>query len=380
MEISYNVISLIDILGVVQGLLFGSMLVSVHSKKNRPTLFLGLFILLFSLEPLPSILQDLGILLQEPRLELLPVNFHFLAYPLLYIYIQKISILDNERPSYWTLIPGGLECIMGGWLFLLPVATKLRIKDSSFMAIYFLLGLCYTVYISVLILRWINKHGRELENQYAFMLSKTLNWSRMFVYASIGFHVLLFLIFFTDSSGLYLITSILNVILIYWISYQGIVQGKVLSLVGSETRTPDEPGNDGKIPLPMAELPSITPQMHQRFMAVEEVQQTLATVADYIASSKCYIKDDLTIVDLAEAIDIHPKRISHAINSELDTNFNTYINTFRIAYAKKLLKNRSTDHLSVEGIGLDAGFHSKTSFYTAFKRQVGTTPAKYRSN
>ncbi|MEX0316203.1 MAG: hypothetical protein AB3N18_18630, partial [Allomuricauda sp.] len=82
MEFSYNIISIIDILGVIQGLLFGVMLLFMHSKKNKPTLFLGLFILLFSLEPIPNLLEDMGVLLQYPILELPPIHFHFLAYPL----------------------------------------------------------------------------------------------------------------------------------------------------------------------------------------------------------------------------------------------------------------------------------------------------------
>ncbi len=383
MNLSNSFVSFIDALGVVQGLSFGVMLILLHSRKNKPTRFLGIFIILFALEPITNILNDTGILEQYPEWELFPVGFHFLAYPLLYIYIQKISIFGNKQPSYWTLIPGVVEFLAASVVFCLPYETKLQIKDSSFAVLYFFSGLCYAFFIAYLILKHIHQHSRELENQYTSIHSKTLNWSKWFTYLSIVFHMLILLNFFIDSHLWYILITVINVILIYWVSYKGITQENVTALIWinskrgtSEQTTPilRKKNKTSNEPL------NITPQLTQSLMTSEEALETYQTVEDFVKSSKCYTNDKLTIIDVAEATNMHPKRISFAINSVKSLNFNNYINSFRIELAKELLKSEGTKNLSIEGIGFEAGFHSKTTFYSAFRRFEDMTPAQYKSS
>lgn len=380
MEFSYNFVSLIDTLGVIQGVLFGLMLLFLHSKSNKPTLFLGLFILLFALEPIPNILEDLEVLKQYPKWELFPVNFHFLAYPLFYIYIQKISILKNEKSSYWTLIPGLIEIFATFIIFVLPVTTKLQLKDSPYATFYFVMGLLYTCYICFLILKWIRSHGKEVAEQYSTTNRKTLEWSRWFIYISIIFHLLLLSSYFIDNLALYVFVSILNVILIYWVSFKGIAQQNVIALIWASPDVTREEEVNIPYKNQHKEQLNITSNSNNNSLTVEEVSEILETVTEYMLSSECYINDKLTIIDVAEAVNIHPKRISHSLNSKLNVNFNRFINSYRIEKAKKLLKSDSTKNLSVEGIGFEVGFRSKTSFYSAFKKIVGTTPAKYKNS
>jgi len=51
------------------------------------------------------------------------------------------------------------------------------------------------------------------------------------------------------------------------------------------------------------------------------------------------------------------------------------VNLFRIEAAKKLLQANSK--LTIEAIGQECGFKSKSSFYSAFKKRTGTTPSKF---
>jgi len=379
MKETFNLVSLLDTLGLVQGLLLGVMLIVIHSRRRKAVVYLGLFVILFSLEPLENIFHELGVLQKWPHLILLPVSFHFLAYPLFYIYLQKISILEDERPSYWTMIPGFLELIVGVVVFFLPLHIKTWIKDSNAMLIYFLLGMVYSLIIQILALRWLARHRTELENQYSLILHRSLQWSTYFIYASILFSVLFLLTFLTEDRSVYLVYSVVNVVLIYWISYQGFAQQNVSPVYHSILNVPSNVKNeldkneDKIIKENPAHMKTIkTPDEQEIF------RQVLDRIQDHMVKSKCFIKEDLTIVDVSEAIHEHPRRISQSINSLLGTNFNNYINSFRVEYAKELFTSAQHKNLSIEGIGMEAGFHSKSTFYAAFKKIEGTTPAKLR--
>jgi AraC-like DNA-binding protein len=57
-------------------------------------------------------------------------------------------------------------------------------------------------------------------------------------------------------------------------------------------------------------------------------------------------------------------------------NFSRYINGFRVRHAQAAL--RETE-LPITEVMFDAGFISKSSFNTEFRRIVGQTPSQFRS-
>ena len=97
-------------------------------------------------------------------------------------------------------------------------------------------------------------------------------------------------------------------------------------------------------------------------------------------SSEIFVNSELTIMDLADGINKHPKLVSEAINTVGKQNFNSYINQYRIKKAEVLLKTDKNINLSIEGIGNEVGFKSKSAFYTAFKKFTGTTPTSFKDH
>lgn len=55
-----------------------------------------------------------------------------------------------------------------------------------------------------------------------------------------------------------------------------------------------------------------------------------------------------------------------------------FVNEYRINYAKELLLDQKRQDLTVLEILYDAGFNSKSSFNTEFKKRTGVTPTEYR--
>ena len=109
----------------------------------------------------------------------------------------------------------------------------------------------------------------------------------------------------------------------------------------------------------------------------EKVLDLINRIDEYVIDTNIYVKQDLTVVDISTALELHPKDVSLAINQHYNKNFNTYINEFRIKKAQELLRTDILNNLSIEGISREVGFHSKASFYAAFKKATGTTPMNY---
>jgi len=95
---------------------------------------------------------------------------------------------------------------------------------------------------------------------------------------------------------------------------------------------------------------------------------------------KVYRKADLTLPKLASMVGCSVNHLSQVINSGIGMNFFDYLNQYRIEYAKGLLDKQNGRHQSVLSVAFEVGFNSNSSFYAAFKKANGQTPAQYRQS
>lgn len=90
-----------------------------------------------------------------------------------------------------------------------------------------------------------------------------------------------------------------------------------------------------------------------------------------------YKNPNLTLQDLAHELNISGHQLSQFLNNNLNKNFTRFVNEFRINEACRIIT--SNDKLTLESIGYDVGFNSKSTFFAAFKKQTGTTPLNYQN-
>jgi AraC-like DNA-binding protein len=95
-----------------------------------------------------------------------------------------------------------------------------------------------------------------------------------------------------------------------------------------------------------------------------------------LETEKIYLRSNLTLDRLAEHLSLSPKLLSGVINRQLNQNFFELINSYRIDEAKTLLL-RAPEKTGLSVI-FEAGFNSKATFNTIFKRKVGLTPTEFR--
>jgi len=170
-----------------------------------PTLLLGLFLLTYTIEIIPSLLGDVGLLEQYFALIWLPLHFYFLSMPLLFLYVLQLTGQLN-----WEQI---IEFFTLGAFFLLEAggANRLFSVDLAdiFLSIYFLAGLVFS-----LVYAW-----RTLDST---LKGKWLGWLSIGIYLLIAFIFILVLLqlgpILFDDQVEYLLVSSINVVLIYYLA------------------------------------------------------------------------------------------------------------------------------------------------------------------
>ncbi len=106
----------------------------------------------------------------------------------------------------------------------------------------------------------------------------------------------------------------------------------------------------------------------------DEVQARLGVLMD---GGELYREPALTIAEVARRSGYPEYLVSAVINRRFGCNFWEYINRLRVEAARAHLADPA-DARTILDIAWACGFTSKSTFNSAFKRQVGTTPSAYR--
>lgn len=107
---------------------------------------------------------------------------------------------------------------------------------------------------------------------------------------------------------------------------------------------------------------------------VELIESKLSIVKD----KKLYCNPNITLTDVAKELKIPAHTLSQFLNDNFKKSFSLFINELRIKKAKKLLQ--LSNLYTIEAIGYESGFNSKSTFYTTFKKITGQTPSEYQKS
>ncbi len=375
MDTNYTMILLIDILILLQGVTLGVVLLIINYRRSKSAVFLGLFILVYSLEYLPDVFQNIGMTRCYPKLAYLPICSTWLLFPLFYTYVKKISIL-TVRSNYWELYPGIISLIFQFFIFLLPEKLGKQIYDHWFYIITEIVGILFSLWIGILTIKWIKKNKKEVQNQFSQTQYKELIWARLYVIFGLLYTITGFFFVFIESYIIRVCFSLINLILLYWVALHGALQQRISNLTYLKVK--EEDLQTDKNTMQKKITTSILINEDNSSLKKKELNDLILKLNEYLVNSEAYKKKSLTIIDVSEVLGVHPKKISTAINSICNQNFNLYVNTYRIEKAKELLKSLSSNNYSIEGIGNIVGFHSKSAFYAAFKKITKTTPSQFQ--
>lgn len=110
---------------------------------------------------------------------------------------------------------------------------------------------------------------------------------------------------------------------------------------------------------------------------IENINELSLELEKIMMEKKPYLNPRLTLSELAEISRMNAHLLSRIINEKHQKNFFAYINSYRIEEFKKIVERQENKNLTLLAIAYEAGFNSKTTFNTAFKKLTNQTPKEY---
>lgn len=341
-------------------LLFSVFLITVKSNKKLANQLFALFLLLTAFDFTGFFLNSL--LSTHTDIKILKISSSLLQMPTFYLYVLATCYSDFKlKPKHLTH-----TLLFLGFLVIFKLTS---ISDQSFIIFTIIGEIQYYVYIILIFLSLKKYKAVYLENysnydngiyKWLFQITVFFFFAHLFVLTKLGF-----IYFGQDQSflqNIYLLISTVALFTICWFVLKALYSPQLFTGVKSDLQ------------------PIETLTEKNRFISDKKSipNQNTVRLTAYMEQNKPHLDDVLTLQKLAAQVEMPEKELSILINQQIGKHFFDFINEYRISEAKILLKDQP--NLTVLEILYRVGFNSKSSFYTAFKKETGITPSDYRKS
>jgi AraC-like DNA-binding protein len=181
------------------------------------------------------------------------------------------------------------------------------------------------------------------------------------------------------------VVALATAIFVYGIGYMALRQPEVFNVATGEFPTVPgiEPAAPGPNPnRPAAAVTAAEPAAPSRYERSGLSDNEAADLEDALLlameSDRSYRNNELTLPDLARELGTTPHKLSEVLNSQLKQSFYDFVNGYRVREVKRRLADARSQNLTLLSLALDAGFASKSTFNSVFKKHTGQTPSEYR--
>ncbi|MCB1174261.1 MAG: helix-turn-helix transcriptional regulator [Leptospiraceae bacterium] len=129
----------------------------------------------------------------------------------------------------------------------------------------------------------------------------------------------------------------------------------------------------------LLQLPAGNPSKYTRqSLSESDARQYRLHLLAYMEAERPWLKEDLSLKELARLTQIPAHHLSIIINRDLGQNFFSFLADYRVAEARRLMADPDHKETTLLSICYAAGFQSKSAFNSAFKKSTGLTPTQYR--
>ncbi len=331
MTLSREIIAVLSNLGVAQGL-FLAIYLLLLKRGHRLSNYLLAFLLI-------SLTIRVGKSVFNHYLELAPwqrnlgLSGFLMVGPFLYLY-GKSLFYPKWKPEWKDYLHFILPAIYAMGSVVIPNESNLASYISYALVLLQLLGYCiFSGYMSA---------GKGMNNK------DLTGWYRSLI-AGIFLVWLLYLLIFIRIIPFYMAGAIFYSVLIYTFSYM-LLKRHIFQL--QKYKNSSLKGTDAS--------------------------GILNEIAHIFKTEKLFLKNDLTLMEMAERLSVSHRALSQSINQQTGKNFSEYVNSFRVEEARRLLTDPEMAGEKITAIAFDSGFSNITSFNQAFKANTRLTPTQFR--
>lgn len=111
-----------------------------------------------------------------------------------------------------------------------------------------------------------------------------------------------------------------------------------------------------------------------------KMEEIATKIKSKMEQEKLYLNEKCNLQGFSQEINENANVVSMVINHHFKTSFPDFVNQYRVQEAIRIMKEAHSQKYSMEGIAFECGFGNRTSFYNAFKKQMGCTPNQYFKN
>jgi AraC-like DNA-binding protein len=368
MEITSVIIKIIIYAGIVQG--FYSAFLLSHTRLRNPAnhyLALLLAVLGFSILHSTFIIpyfhhfHNTSFQIREP--------FILLVVPLIWLYVKKLNDPKFKfiKKHLFHFIPFLVIMFFSAFFMLhhANISNNSRFDNHTFIlnSTLYVIALVQYLFYLIFMLRLIRNFKAKALNE----LSNTENidpaWLRIFLFTFLSVFLLLIVMMVIAIHRLNFnyfnsIVSLVFALIIYILGYKGLFQKAILPehIEIIDNVQTDKINNDVKID-----------------------EKLLEKLINFMVNEKPYFDPELSLTSLAGLVKINRNQLSELINSGTGGNFYDFVNKYRVDEVKLLMDSPKYKDYTLLAIAFEAGFPSKSTFNSIFKKFTGLTPSEYKS-
>lgn len=303
------------------------------------------------------------------------ITLNVLCVPALWFFVR--SQLDKSFRITWRsllhIIPAVVSLIIH-IIYYAPLSAEQIVAEMQFMEtgkdnlpanINNVLVWTQVIIYFPLMIRYIRKRMKYLQNNFSDSDYFTIRWIPGSIIVFFGLFIAVIVTYVISPRTDTWLIPILNVIAMSYFVYNVIFHSTAPYVRRLTEMSADVAEFEGGMSSPA--------------MDVRQMKEICEQITAYLTSSAAYTSPDFSLPMLAVETGISPKNISRAINAYLNKNFFELINEMRVNEAKKMLSNLD-DNYTIDSVAGKCGFRSRSTFYSAFKKVEGKTPAQWMRN